>query len=563
MQIAQYILKTLVCLTITGYCPKLVAQSVFLPQGDKQYLFLDRLQIKLGGNPDLNLSADRPFSRRLAMNAGLLADSLHQAGALNLSASDKRNLQSLLINNSEWYPGTYAPAASRKPFLNAFYKTKANLFEVNEKDFFLAVNPVLQLQQSVENDHSERVFLNTRGLTLRGMIARKVGFYTYLAENQERPPLFVGQYIAVNRAVPGAGFYKTFKTTGFDYLDARGGITFNAAKFIDFQFAYDRNFIGNGYRSLLLSDFSNNYLFLKINTRVWKINYQNVFMELNPQFVRTGDNLLDKKYAAMHHLSVNATKWLTLGLFEAVIFGRKNRFDFMYLNPIIFLRAAEQQNGSPDNAIIGFDAKANIGRRAQVYSQILLDEFLLKEVRAGNGWWGNKFGVQLGAKYIDVFNVPNLDVQGELNVVRPFTYSHYDSSANYSHYNQPLAHPLGANFIEAIGIVRYQPVPRLFASARLIYWRQGLDSGVASLGSNIFKLYTTRPGEYGFGLPNGVPSRGFNAQLLASYELRENLFIDASVLLRRLRSEIVIQRPTTSVLTLGLRMNMHRREYDY
>ena len=32
------------------------------------------------------------------------------------------------------------------------------------------------------------------------------------------------------------------------------------------------------------SDFGNNYLFLKINTRIWKINYQNIFMELNPQF---------------------------------------------------------------------------------------------------------------------------------------------------------------------------------------------------------------------------------------------------------------------------------------
>ncbi len=164
--------------------------------------------------------------------------------------------------------------------------------------------------------------------------------------------------------MPGAGFYKSFKTTGVDYFDARGGVTFNATKYINFRFAYDKNFIGNGYRSLLLSDFSNSYLFLQVNTRIWKINYQNIFTELNPQFVRTGDNLLDKKYSVIHHLSLNVTKWLNVGLFESVIFGRKNHFDFTYLNPIIFLRAAEQQNGSPDNALVGFDFKANIAKRA-------------------------------------------------------------------------------------------------------------------------------------------------------------------------------------------------------
>jgi hypothetical protein len=30
-------------------------------------------------------------------------------------------------------------------------------------------------------------------------------------------------------AVPGAGYYKNFKGTGYDYFDARGYITVNAA----------------------------------------------------------------------------------------------------------------------------------------------------------------------------------------------------------------------------------------------------------------------------------------------------------------------------------------------
>ena len=39
---------------------------------------------------------------------------------------------------------------SKKPLLNSFYKTKANFLEVNNKDLFLAVNPVLQVHQAIE-----------------------------------------------------------------------------------------------------------------------------------------------------------------------------------------------------------------------------------------------------------------------------------------------------------------------------------------------------------------------------------------------------------------------------
>ncbi len=108
----------------------------------------------------------------------------------------------------------------------------------------------------------------------------------------------------------------------------------------------------------------------------------------------------------------------------------------------MFLRPAEQQNGSADNAFVGLDFKANIAHRFQVYGQLMFDEFVLSEIKKGDGWWANKWALQLGAKYIDAFGVKNLDLQLETNLVRPFTYSHFDTVANYTHYNQPLAHPL-------------------------------------------------------------------------------------------------------------------------
>ncbi len=553
-----------------------MAQSTFLNQGAKEYHFIDRLEIKQQTNTHLNFSTLKPYSRKAIVREAEFLDSARMGYTdstgldkysawtdLNLTAVDEYNLRSLLMNNSEWVEGNKADFISKQPILKSFYKTKANMLEVNSKDFFLAVNPVLQVHQAVEPGYDEGIFYNSRGLTLRGMIANRVGFSTFLTENQERGPQFFQQYVKENRAVPGVGFYKPFKTTAVDYFDARGYITFNAAKYIDFQIGYDKNFIGNGYRSLFLSDWGNSNLFVKVNTRIWKFNYQNLFMELMPQFYKTNDENLDRKYAAMHHLSMNVTPWLNLGLFEGVIFGRKNHFDFQYMNPIIFYRHIEGTIGSPDNAVAGFDFKANVAHRLQFYGQFLLDEFRLKELRNTPTSWVNKFGIQAGMKYIDAFGVKNLDMQLETNRVRPFTYSHYDTVANYTHYNQPLAHPLGANFQEFIGLLHYQPAPRWLLQAKAIYYYKGLDSANTNYGGNIFKNYATRSGQDGFKVGSGSKATAFNGTFQISYELRENIFIDATMQHRNYSIANVPGQSNTTLLTAGIRINMYKRNYDF
>jgi hypothetical protein len=551
------------------------AQTTYLNQGAKEYHLLDRMEIKQRTNPDLNFSTLKPYSRRALVRQAELMDSArigyHDSlgaevpGGLDkfgLTSVDDYNLRSLYMNNSEWFTGLREDFDSKKPILKTFYKTKANLLEVNTKDFFLALNPILQLQLGKESDYDENLFLNTRGVSVRGLIAKKIGFSSFITENQERGPSFFYDKVNSLRAVPGTGFYKEFKGTGFDYFDARGYVTFNATKYIDFQLGYDKNFIGNGYRSLFLSDWGNSYLFAKIHTRIWKFNYQNIFMELMPQFRKSGDNLLPRKYAAMHHLSMNVTKWLNVGLFEGVIFGRQNHFDFQYLNPIIFYRHIEGTVGSPDNAVAGLDFKANVANRLQFYGQFMLDEFVLKQVRNNPTSWVNKFGIQAGVKYIDALGIKNLDLQLEMNRVRPFTYSHYDTIANYTHYNQPLAHPLGANFQEVIGIINYQPAPRWSVYARAIVYKQGLDTTGGNNGSNIFKNYNTRLANDGFEVGSGRKATCFNGVLQVSYELRENLSLDLSLLKRNYSLAGAADQNRTFV-SAGLRLNMFRRNYDY
>jgi hypothetical protein len=557
--------KTLVRLLLILFPLAGAAQTTYFPQGDKANILIERLEIKRKNDSTLNFSKVRPFSRQVIINnINQWRNSAEKT--IHLSKVDQYNLNSLLMNNIEFLADKNG-FKSKKPIAKRFYHTPASLYEVHIKDFDLVINPVLLLTVSKENNNDETLYQNTRGLNLRGKIANKIGFYAYITDNQEKDPLYVRDWVERRKAVPGQGFYKPFKTTGYDYFDARGYFTFNVTKYIDVTFGYDKNFIGNGHRSLLLGDGSSPNLFLRMNTRIWKFNYQNLFMELHSAEIPGGDKLLPKKYAAMHHLDVAVTKWLNIGLFEGVIFGRKDRFDFGYLNPIIFYRSIEQQNGSFDNSVVGLDAKANFDRKLQVYGQLSLDEFLLGEITKNRGYWGNKVGLQLGAKYIDAFGVSNLDLQVEHNRVRPFTYSHRDSVANYSHYNQPLAHPLGANFKEYIGIARYQPAPRWLTVAKLILYQQGRDSSTTrNYGSNILLPNSTpnRVGDYGYSIGSGWKTNVFYASFLLSYEWRENLFLELNAVLRKQDTKTApVTSTNTSVISLGVRWNVQRREFDY
>jgi hypothetical protein len=466
---------------------------------------------------------------------------------------------------------------SRKPLLKYLYRSPAHFYEVRVPNFYLSINPMLDVLGGMEryNGENHLVMLNRRGLQLRGNIDEKVYFYTDIIESQASFPTYLTNWANTNSAVPGAGFYKVYDSRltqdpndGFDYLMSQGYIGINATKFIGVQFGHGRHFIGDGHRSLLLSDFSNNYFYLKLNTRIWKINYQNIFAELTQDHANIANDVFKKKYMATHYLSVNVLKNLNIGLFESVIFARDNAFEVQYLNPLILYRTVEQMLGSPDNVIMGMNWRWDFLNRFSLYGQVLLDEFVFSKVfaRKGDpeaGWWANKQGIQAGFKYIDVAGLKGLDLQMEFNTVRPYTYSFRDSTANYTHYNQPLAHQMGANFREFIGILRYQPIKGLHLRGQLNFSTYGLDTLGSNWGGNIHLPYTTYEREYGNVTSQGVKTSLLFGQFTASYMVFHNFFVDLNAIYRRQDSVLDALDNKSLIFSLGMRWNMTARMNDF
>jgi hypothetical protein len=529
------------------------AQTGFAPIHSEAAYQGNRLSLQNGGDIEFHPEV-RNFLRSDLFKIG------YNTGYTN--PIDSNSLVYLLNENSEWES---EPNPSRRPILKHFFKTPANLFEVRTKDFQLLVNPMLHLGYG--SDSGKPLFVNERGLSIRGSIDNKVYFHTSLLETQIQPPAYAADWISEKKAIPGAGFYKVYRSKVFDldraydYNVANAALGAQITPHIGVEIGHGQHFIGNGHRSLFLSDFGSYYFYLKFNTRIWKLQYQNLFMELSPvsQAVVGNNDLLPKKYAAVHYLHYNITPRIGVGFFEATVFNRSRQFELQYLNPIILYRSVEGLIGSPDNVLVGVDFRWDIARKVRLYSQLLLDEFRLSDLYKPEqtGWWGNKYGIQTGVQYINAFNINQLDLRAEYNLMRPYTYSHFDSLNSYQHYNQALAHPLGANFKELFLEARKQILPQWSARVHYLHIQQGLNSPDANWGADPTLPYTSRIQEYGNVIGQGLSNQVQLLGMQVSYSPAHNAYIDLRFQWRKQESD------SGSFIQLGLRYNVWPQNFDF
>lgn len=282
-------------------------------------------------------------------------------------------------------------------------------------------------------------------------------------------------------------------------------------KNLDLSFGIDNHFIGEGYRSLVLSNqgVPAPFAMMRVNFRkleyglLYQVNHEN----LNPGYLW--------KFNTLHYLSWQATRKFNLTLIEQVLFQEKdgsfNRgFEIEYLNPIVFFRPQEYSLGSSDNVVLGMQTSYTIGKH-KLYGQMTLDEFVLGEIKKRSRWWANKYGFQLGIK--GTVGKVNYLVEG--NVVRPYTFSHINDGQNAGNLGLPVGHPLGSNFAEILSTAGINKTLResrrnftvLRMEAFAAFQLKGFDQDSMSWGGDIYQSYVNRPKEYGNTIGQGITVR--------------------------------------------------------
>ena len=478
------------------------------------------------------------------------------------------------------YQSTYKKWYLRKTFSEHFIVLEGD-------DYKVIASPIINLSKGKELIDSKSTFTNSRGYLIEGDLGKKISFATSFVENQAIFPNYLDESIRKNNVVPGQGYARDFKETGFDYAMSSGYVTYRPNNMFAVQFGHGKNFIGDGYRSLLLSDNTFNYPYLKIQTTFWKVQYTNLYAELMdinyfathglPNWDQMG---YPKKYMSAHYLSLNATKKLNISLYEAVIWRMNHApgssgFDVNYLNPIAMLRPIEFSVNSPDNVLVGVNTKYAF-ESSYMYGQLVLDEFSINDLRANDGFWANKIGYQLGYKIFDPFNIDRLTLQTEYNYVRPYTYAHHNPQQNYAHYNQPLAHPLGANFSELLFMANYK-WKRFEIDAKIMFAKYGGDfkGDTVSYGSNVYfstgnyaqeaglvGMGSGRPSDYGIEMYQGNLTTIDCKSLNVSYIINPytNLKINVGLTLRNSHNDD--EDVKTQFINFGIMSDLFNHYYD-
>lgn len=416
------------------------------------------------------------------------------------------------------------------------------------QDYWINFDIVADLRLGRDTYSKTNTYNNTRAVQVQGGLGKDLNFYTTIYESQGRFASYFNDYAESmapdggNPAIiPGRGIAKAFKTDSYDYPVAEAYLSYSPGKVFNFQFGNGKNFIGDGYRSLLISDAASPYPFFKINTTFWKFKYTNTYMWLKD--VRrdaTVDGAFLTKYMATHYLSWNVSKKLNLGFFESVIWKNDNNrgFDVSYVNPIIFYRAMEFYSGSRSgNALMGLTGKYKWNDHLNLYGQFVLDELSTSDITGGQKSWKNKYGYQVGAKYYNAFGVKDLTLQWEYNQVRPYTYSHEEVEYNYGHNNQSMAHLWGSNFKEFTTIANYR-YDRWFGYGKITVGAKGFDFNTAdntySYGGDIYRSYNDRVNDTGISMLQGNKTNIFIGELQGGYVINpvDNLRLYVNVLFR-------------------------------
>jgi len=149
------------------------------------------------------------------------------------------------------------PVSSSNWFMRKIFNEHLVQVEKEDYTFYADFLPDLYIGKDMLGD-KRRTWMNSRGFQVGLNVGNKFTFNTSAFESQAVFPKYLDDYIVANKVVPGQANSKFKSNNKMDWMYATASMTYDAHKYIQATLAYDKNFIGDGYRSMLLSDFSSN-----------------------------------------------------------------------------------------------------------------------------------------------------------------------------------------------------------------------------------------------------------------------------------------------------------------
>ncbi|HEY0244933.1 MAG TPA: gliding motility protein RemB, partial [Mucilaginibacter sp.] len=288
-----------------------------------------------------------------------------------------------------------------------------HLFDVKTKEFTFYGDYLPDLQIGRDISGKRNTNLNTRAYQFGGTVGDKFSFYSSGYEDQGVFPAYYDAVVNSYHFVPGQSYDRSFGKKTKDWSYATAIISYTPIKQLNITLGEDKTFIGDGYRSLLLSDYAAPYPLLRLTANLGKVQYMAMWAYMEDAVIKKYDGFGSnrRKWGMFHYLDWNVTNRLSLGFFNALIAaeaddnGNLHGFDLNYINPVILASSLGPSTPVPDNTFAGLTGKYKIFDKTAFYGQLLVDHYSSNNSAASP----NTYGYQLGIRGADIFKIKNLN----------------------------------------------------------------------------------------------------------------------------------------------------------
>lgn len=318
-----------------------------------------------------------------------------------------------------------------------FFET--NFITAEKNDCSININPlfIFEGRKMKGDDTSSMLTRNTRGIEAFGKLGKHITYYTSFYENQGGFFPYEKEYIDKYDVIPGQGHGKEFKETQLDWAWVTGHIYVRASRNLEFVLGYGKNFIGHGYRSIILSDQAFNYPYVRSQVSLFD---RKLFF--NSIWAQTQSWNHDSDFVSNNHTFHNAT-YNVLGWNPQVLRG----VNLSIIHGITWKKSQKSNFLAADLRVSPFN-DLNIYAQARYNCDDILDK---------------KVGYQAGFEIFDVFEMLKINavlsflkgvgvlsrdqnplqwhIQAEYNsnslteidpLQHPFSFSHYAEPLQFS-----------------------------------------------------------------------------------------------------------------------------------
>jgi hypothetical protein len=499
-----------------------------------------------------------------------------------LQVTNSFTQQSVLYNtdsfsHTAWKPVLYTDSTYQKSNRSWFNRKlfEEHLVQVQQPGFNIFGDILLDLnagaskrpvptKSSVNSGGSEKskfVHTNTRGYELSGNVGSKFYFQTDFYENQASFPGYVDSLIRKTGVIPFQNSFKNLRSKGFDFSYSSARLIYTPNKYLLFNLGYGTNFIGDGYRSLLLSDYNTSYPYFRTSLNLGRVQYSFMWSQyIADDSSHSYAEGYPRKWGQTYLLDWHVAKNFNIGVFDAVVSSiedanHERDFGITHFSPIIFLHSSNAPSGLKNNDVYGLNLKYTIIPTVDAYAQYMLDN-------TGSAGWEKRYGYQIGLRIGNLFKINGLNAQGEFNTVRPYSYASDTITTVYAHNGEPLAHPLGANFKEVLGVADYT-YQRWWFRLEAFTAHYGVDAyDSLNYGHNIFKPLSTHSREDAI-TDQGLLTKLYygDARIAYIFNRKTNLRIETGAVYR---SEKNNEHTYTDIyIYFGVRFTFRKLIYDF